>query len=408
MGCFALISDIHFGKFSRTEEFSVPGSIIKDETIGGESLQQGLIDILKEKKVQYIFIAGDLTSIGSPQEFYYCERKIIGIAQQLGLSENKIICCLGNHDVDRGIVALSDKFSSEEMPQEVRKTVEDKYQLIAASSAQNCCDILKKPLKEGVAPFSGIVEEDEFVVFILNSGSQCSQHQEIAHGMLMKNQLEWFNKACKEYESDSRKKIILMHHHPIQYSYPTVGLDISMIEESSQLLECAGENGINMILHGHRHHPKATTVMKDGWKKPISFICAGSLSVNAEHRNHGEIPNTMHIIEFDKDIDKIELFNYQFSTGQGWIPFNKYCPETPLDAHMILGNTYTDKEQSDAILGYSEYTGKIKWQELCECLKSINYDMLNQKFDVLLSSSHEIFGKFPETVMVVKKGENHE
>lgn len=35
----ALISDIHFGKLSRTAEFSVPGEKIQDENSGGESLK---------------------------------------------------------------------------------------------------------------------------------------------------------------------------------------------------------------------------------------------------------------------------------------------------------------------------------------------------------------------------------
>jgi len=405
MGRIALISDIHFGEFSRTEEFSVPGSIIKDETKGGESLQQGLIEVLKEKQVQYIFIAGDLTSVGSPQEFHYCEKKIVEIAKELELPEEKIIYCLGNHDVDRQIAALSETISSLEIPQEVKSVVEEKYQLIASSSSRSCCDLLKEPEIEGVVPLSGIIEQDEFIVFILNSGWQCSQHQKIAHGKLMKKQLEWFASAFQSYQVDERKKIVLMHHHPIQYPYPTVGLDISMVEESSQLLDIAGKNGVNMILHGHRHHPRAATVMKDGWKKPISFICAGSLSVNAEHRNHGDIPNTIHIIEFEKGIDRIELYNYQFSKAQGWIPFAKYCPETPLDAHMVLGKTYAVNEQENAVLAYSDYEGKILWDELGECLQYINYDELNGKFNLLLSSTHEIYGRFPESVMIVKKGE---
>ena len=44
----ALISDIHFGKDSRTKEFSVPGEEVFDETTGAVSLEQGLIDVLKD------------------------------------------------------------------------------------------------------------------------------------------------------------------------------------------------------------------------------------------------------------------------------------------------------------------------------------------------------------------------
>ena len=56
----ALISDIHFGKDSRTKEFSVPGEEVFDETTGAVSLEQGLIDVLKANEAEYLFIAGDL------------------------------------------------------------------------------------------------------------------------------------------------------------------------------------------------------------------------------------------------------------------------------------------------------------------------------------------------------------
>lgn len=78
----ALISDIHFGKSSRTKELAVEGDQIKDETVGGKSLVDGLINLFKEKEVKYLFIAGDLTSEGSPQEFSYCQNKILEIAEK--------------------------------------------------------------------------------------------------------------------------------------------------------------------------------------------------------------------------------------------------------------------------------------------------------------------------------------
>ena len=52
MARVALISDIHFGLYSRTAEFSVPGEHIKDETEGGESLKTSVITLLKEKGIE--------------------------------------------------------------------------------------------------------------------------------------------------------------------------------------------------------------------------------------------------------------------------------------------------------------------------------------------------------------------
>lgn len=102
----ALISDIHFGQFSRTAEFSVPGEKIKDETTGGESLKESMVSILKKESIEYLCIAGDLTSLGSPQEFVYCEEMILDIAEQLGIQKNNILLGLGNHDIDWNISEL--------------------------------------------------------------------------------------------------------------------------------------------------------------------------------------------------------------------------------------------------------------------------------------------------------------
>ena len=65
----AVISDIHFGKFSRTIEFAVPGEGIQDENRGAISLKKGFVNILKDMGLKYLFVCGDLTSIASPQEF---------------------------------------------------------------------------------------------------------------------------------------------------------------------------------------------------------------------------------------------------------------------------------------------------------------------------------------------------
>lgn len=399
----ALISDIHFGKYSRTSEFSVPGVPIKDETKGGESLKDGIISILKSKEVQYLFIAGDLTSVGSPQEFYYCEKILIDITNQLGISRNNIICSLGNHDVDRAISALSDSEIYQNIPEQVHQKAKEKYQLMAASNALYCFDSIIAPPITGQVPFSGVIETEEFIVFILNSSWQCSQYQEIPHGKLSEKQLEWLDNICEDYLGNNKTKIILMHHHAISYQYPTGGHDTSMIEESSQLVDIAGSKGIQLIMHGHRHHPMATTYFKEGWKNPISFICAGSLSVNPQYRNNGEIPNTMHIIELGETTDSIKLYNYEFSSTQGWMPFKTFRPETPIDSEMFLGKLYNDIDNNEAILKYLTYEGEVTWDSLDECLKYINFEKLNLKFRELLSDTHKIFDKFPSTVMLIKK-----
>ena len=156
MGCkIGIISDIHFGKFSKTDELTVPGEVRQDRTEGAKPLFSGAKDILKGHNLDYLFVAGDLTSIASPQEYYYCELKLLELADSLKINKDKIIFCTGNHDVDYSITELSKHYES--TTTEVFEIIKKKYQQIAASTATHVFEIISSPT-EGVASFSGIVD----------------------------------------------------------------------------------------------------------------------------------------------------------------------------------------------------------------------------------------------------------
>ena len=406
-----LISDIHFGQMSRTKEFAVPGEPIQDETSGAQSLEKGLIDILKKHKVDYLFIAGDLTSIGSPQEFYYCEEKILKIAQEVGISKENIICALGNHDVDRTVAELwknaepNEVELGRERPEELNELIKKLYQLMAANTASSCMEHINHIVTMGIAPFSGVVEREEFIVFVLNSSWKCNGEQKYAHGILTMEQLKWLKDIAEPFRTDPRKKIILMHHHPVDYSFPIHQEDISKVQEASELIDWAGKYGINIILHGHRHHPKIKTYKENGWDNPITIICAGSVSVCVKHR--GEIPNTFHILEFEKDAIPFYLYNYEYSGVRGWEPIRKSSAETPLNHKMLLGKAFEEREIKKTIQQYNQERVEdgieIKWEELPECLQYMTYEELDDKFRKYLDDDIHIYGNFPQDVYLKRR-----
>lgn len=165
----ALISDIHFGEFSRTIEFSVPGQPIKDENSGGESLKQCTIELLKKESVDYLCVAGDLTSKGSPQEFVYCEKLLLEIADAIGISKERILLGLGNHDIDWNICKLYSSFTKT-TPEFPLDLVRDKYRRIASQASVVNLENIPRYQLPGPAPFSGIFEDDGFIMFVLNTG----------------------------------------------------------------------------------------------------------------------------------------------------------------------------------------------------------------------------------------------
>ena len=397
----ALISDIHYGRFSRTAEFSVPGEKIIDENTGGESLKEGMVSLLKDENIDYLCVAGDLTSLGSPQEFAYCEDLILDIAEKLGIQEENILLGLGNHDIDWNITELYANFNNEnaEFPIEM---VKDQYRRIAASASLINLKRIAAPSRKGPAPFSGIVENDNFVMFVLNTGWCCTKDEASRPGKLDTQQLEWFEKEAANYKDVLKWKVILMHHHPFNYTYPVICPDYSTLQEGSNFLDIAGKNGFNLVIHGHRHHPRAETKWKSGWDHPITFVCAGSFAVNASHRNAGSIPNTLHIIELTDELGTVRLRNFQHS-AKGWIPFLNNCAETPLDDEMLFGKLFKQEEIKQAIEELPE-NEELQWENLDECLRFMPYEELNTRISTSLPSSVKMIGRFPETVILYKKG----
>lgn len=399
----AIISDIHYGRLSRTKEFSVPGEPLQDQTMREEPLRESLISVMREAGVRYLFVAGDLTSTGSPQEFYYCEEELLSIAEKAGIPRKNILCSMGNHDIDWEISKIGDSYKNDY--EDVAKLVKEKYQSIAAHSSLVKFNKIEKLGEAGPVPFSGIMKNRDIIVYQLNSGWCCTHDQKYSHGKLTTEQLKWFEKYAEKYKGDTRIKIVLMHHHPFKYTYPVPCQDISMVEEGSEIMDIAGKNGIDIIIHGHRHHPMAKTIQVRSGTKPITLICAGSLSVNASQRNGGNIPNTMHILEIDKKESSFLLYNYEYKLSRGWELIKNYSEEAPLDPKMKLGKMFLPQQINEAIMKYSsEEQVELSWNNLEECLKFMFYDELNEKFKEKLSSTHKIAGRFPEDVILIRKG----
>jgi predicted phosphodiesterase len=373
----ALISDIHYGTMSTTSELAISGESMQiGEASKAIPLFHGLIESLKKENPDYLFIAGDLTSTGSPLEFKNCYNEISKLANEVKIKPNNIILCLGNHDVDWRITKLTDSYEKNSYSTEEKDFLEDNYRRIACSWAVN--ENIK--LSSGSigfshlypeAPLTGVVERDDCIIFVLNSGHLCSHDKSKKHGCLSRQQLQWFEESVKRYSSSLKVKIVLLHHHPFSYPFSLLGRDISILEEGSELYQICGESGIKLVLHGHRHHPKAKTVSENGWTNPVTYICAGSLSVNATHRFQGAVPNMFHIIEYNNH-EQIILKNYEYSLTDGWITTKDFRNEVPLEGNMLLGKPINVDDPKT--------TNLVKGLPINE---KINFDSLNSDLSYL-------------------------
>lgn len=410
----ALISDIHFGKDGRGD-FTIPdtksdalpiGELNTERTMGTD-----LISVLQEQRPEYLFIAGDLTSIGSPAEYFYCEQKILTIVEQTKIEKNKIIWCVGNHDNDWSISKLSDEYSenekSKKYSEEVEKVSISRYSQIAASVVEKNIEKLPFPKDHGGVPASGVYKDDKIIVFILNSSTTCMHNSEFDHGELTEKQLKWFEKELDECRNDSRWKIVLLHHHPFNYSYPEIGVDISQLSDGSQFQDIAGKGGVNLVLHGHRHHPRCKTQIETGWKNPISYICAGSLSVCEKQRLEGSIPNMFHILELDEEnIGQLFLNSYEYLPGSGWAIASKRGGTVPIDPIMRLGKIVSTEamiSEIEKIANTSDQVLSYEWNELPEDLQFIPCENINEQIKITLGDRFVVKAKLPDNLTLKRR-----
>src|SRR5262249_7747650 len=105
----------------------------------------------------------------------------------------------------------------------------------------------------GPLPGTGLFQRSDYDVLVLNSGYFCTHDQAFPHGKLGLDQLNWAREKLGNWDAEGRWKIVMLHHHPFNYVYPTPGPDVSALEEGPELLEAVGKAGIDLLCHGHRH-----------------------------------------------------------------------------------------------------------------------------------------------------------
>lgn len=394
----AILGDIHFGNKSRCKEFSIPNISNHTPVLTELSFKDATINILKDYKPNYIVIPGDITSTGSPLEFRYFQRILDEIKHATALSDDKILSCLGNHDLDWRVSSIISE-DLKDNPAE-QNNANEAYQILSSYIANL---FFKTPnfSKTGPIPYSGIIENNEIVCFVLNTAHKsCKRNDKLYYGELGLEQLEWISKSCENYSSDPRWKIMIFHHHPKEYKWPHPFKDTSVLSEGADIIDVAWKYGVDAIIHGHRHHPQAESLLINRLvrDKPLVFICTGSLSVDIEHRK--EIPNSLHFLELNKspreNDSHIILRNFEYSQGDGWIPIRKNTKITPLDPEMLFYKFISESELSSIVRSYlneSNIARIPKWRDLNFGLRSLSLESLDSLVKETFSATHDICGE---------------
>ena len=399
-----MLSDIHFGKFSGYESLGGPKHSIGTIPGYAPDILENLISTVQKcgRLINWILVPGDLTSIADPEEFIGCRRIVEQIAQELAVDKGNIFYTFGNHDTNWEISRKADeptpgsKKSWHEVASQIGRTFIDDPQ-----------DVEIGPL---VGSYRAIRPGSEIIV--INTGYASTHDQPVKSGVVGARQMQWLQNVLTKPPAVDAWRVVALHHHPRAYSYPLPFHDYSAIAEGSELLDMFGKSGVDFVCHGHRHHPILRTINENGWKHPMTFLCAGSTGVNEEHRSMGEIPNTFHIVDITSRHQSGsaggQVHTYEFGRFSGWQPVVSR-PAIALDHLQKFGIEYSRTQAKNDITTILRGLRKQKKKSaklpnhtsLPDSLQCATLAELNAMFgEVAASLNGVLYGKYPEMVLV--------
>lgn len=165
-----------------------------------------------------------------------------------------------------------------------------------------------------------MVDHGNLQVLVLNSAADHDQQEEIERGGVTDARLE----QIADYLHNSHRtnfRVALAHHHPILHEGCGLGPE-DVMRNGSFLLDLLGDQGFDLMIHGHKHHPRL--IYGPGGQNSVAVLAAGSLAAN-NVRNLGLntfTRNMFHIITLDEPVDRCDhcgtVKSWEFAMGEGW------------------------------------------------------------------------------------------
>ena len=403
-----ILSDLHYGDLAHLKNFGKKGGATDEELHEiAESIVFGLIQ--ERQIINYIFVLGDLTSRGSPGEFQDVYRFLLILRKLLNIDQSKVFITYGNHDVDWKICQL-----------ETRNPEHEQAYRVTAANLGGSFAPTGEITFEGPVLGSGVTHLEGIDLISLNSGIECYNDQSIKHGKLGIEQFNWLQNDLKKHLRCNSTKIVILHHHLFPLPYPTPVHDLSALEEGPKVLEILGRYGIDLVLHGHRHHPLAHTAINSNWAKPITFFCAGSFGVVASERASGRLPNTIHTICIDafsgnKSFDCF-VNSYELNSSLQWIPLVPNPDEYPINQKQWIGSPNATEQADHDIetilitancsLNSEAYAELPLYEDLPLSLKCVFHITLNSLLQSKAKSlGIKITGDYPKNCLATREGQ---
>jgi len=311
-------------------------------------------DFLKDEhsNVDYLLCPGDVTNFSNLQGFISGWDYVQEISKMFQATFT--YATLGNHDIDS-------RHKNSKYFQKIPKGIKKGYPIA----------------DEEIGTFwekgYTFIEKDNLQLLIVNSTHYHTHHEEsespTIKGEISQSAIHEIDRYLHDKNDNSKIKIMMCHHHPIQQSEMNLG-PYDFIENGEELMFVLAKYNFDLVIHGHKHYPKLKKYETDNGKS-IPVLSAGSFSATNQISFTSKF-NYIHIIEITKDTNQakgvIKTPNYKYQVG--W--------KNNSEGFDFLTGFGANKTSAELIISIQEImtnTDVIDWNEICETLPDLRHIM---------------------------------
>ena len=316
-----IISDLHIGTKVRCLSL-VPEEQRETVKVFNDEYLSKFENFLRkyEKRIDCLIISGDISNTAAAEEFRHFDSIVKHIIKLLDIELENVFFTAGNHDSNWA--ALVDADGEKLEPLNCR----ERYTPLETSNVLKCrIEAADGHLLE--APYYCAWENDQIIVVSINTSSTDGPDRKPHCGEITRDTIDALVNAFDNMKVKTKQKvkILLIHHHPINYeNISPEWKDFSILQCYKDLVELSHQYRFDFIVHGHRHQPKFKSELNERGEQ-LSIVCSGSFCQIFPSHVYENLSNQLHVLEIDSrdegtGVLRGAILNFAYSHRDGWQP----------------------------------------------------------------------------------------
>lgn len=173
-------------------------------------------------------------------------------------------------------------------------------------------------------------EQSDYRILVLNTVKHYTNEVSAKRGLVSQGQLNSIERYLRS-ASPKPFQIGLCHHHPIQHEEIALG-STDLMENGTALVELLSRYSFNILVHGHKHHPRLRIDSSGGHS--LAVFASGSFSACMSAGLGSRVRNAFHIVHLFPDEDNLPLrrgtiVTWQFQQDMGWTKATQSAADFP-------------------------------------------------------------------------------